>query len=74
MMCPDDGVRLLWRDYFQLQAVKQGDRIFLPHGPKGPGGGARDWPGTQESFERWCAGTTGWPLVAANMRELKVRR
>ena len=59
------------RDYFQFQAVKQGNKIFLAHGPKGPVG-ARSWPGTVASFERWCAGTTGWPLVDANMRELKV--
>ena len=60
------------RDYYQFQAVKQGNKIFLVHGPKGPAG-TRDWPGTTESFRRWCTGTTGWPLVDANMRELKVR-
>ena len=28
------------------------------------------WPGTAADLARWKSGTTGWPLVDANMREL----
>lgn len=29
-----------------------------------------EWPGTEEAFQRWCAGQTGFPVVDAAMREL----
>jgi deoxyribodipyrimidine photo-lyase len=29
------------------------------------------WSNDAEAFQRWKDGTTGWPLVDANMRELK---
>ena len=63
---------LLWRDFFQFQAVKQGNHIFLVEGPLGrtDRNYSREWPGSKSALERWKNGTTGWPLVDANMREL----
>jgi deoxyribodipyrimidine photo-lyase len=29
------------------------------------------WRNNEEEFERWCNGTTGYPIVDAGMRELK---
>lgn len=29
------------------------------------------WSNDEEAFRRWKEGTTGWPLVDANMRELR---
>ena len=28
------------------------------------------WPGTEEAFQRWATGTTGFPIVDAGMRQL----
>eukprot|EP00877_Chromochloris_zofingiensis_P000317 jgi/Chrzof1/10286/Cz04g35200.t1 len=61
---------LIWRDYFRFYALKHGNRIFYPHGPAGA---ARTWlggPEAEQLFNRWKAGSTGMPLVDANMREL----
>lgn len=59
---------LLWRDYFAWTAERHGNDLF------GPGGLQRtpypwrvDWP----AFDRWRNGQTGFPLIDANMRELK---
>ncbi len=59
---------LIWRDYFKYYALAQGDAIFKLHGPMGK---SRPWKVDQAMFERWRDGQTGWPLVDANMRELK---
>lgn len=58
---------LLWRDYFRFIARKHGRAIFLKGGIQG-----RRWAGSfaAETFQRWKDGTTGWPMVDANMREL----
>ena len=63
---------LMWRDFFTFQAVRQGNNIFKIHGPIGANDKfyQRDWPGSKDVLERWKNGTTGWPLVDANMREL----
>ena len=63
---------LLWRDFFQFQAVKQGNHIFMEAGPLGRTDPhySREWPGDAKALDRWKTGTTGWPLVDANMREL----
>ena len=58
---------LLWRDFFQFQFVKHGSDFF---GPTGIRDVQRDWRGSGERFERWCAGKTGVPFVDAAMREL----
>jgi deoxyribodipyrimidine photo-lyase len=58
---------LIWRDFYQSilyhfpqsahQAIKPAyDRI--------------EWERNEEHFARWCAGTTGYPMVDAGMREL----
>ena len=60
---------LLWRDYFRFICEKHGDRVFHLSGLQG----ARfPWKTNWEWFERWQTGTTGYPLVDANMRELAV--
>jgi deoxyribodipyrimidine photo-lyase len=58
---------LLWRDYFRFICAKHGNKIFQPAGLQGI---AIPWSDDRELFERWRSGTTGYPLVDANMREL----
>jgi len=60
---------LLWRDWFSLQACKQGTKLFAPGGPR-DGWCKRTWAGSTADFWDWAEGRTGWPLVDANMREL----
>lgn len=59
---------LLWRDYFAFIARKHGAAIFKQAGLRG-----RNFPWKQdwETFDHWRNGTTGVPLIDANMRELK---
>ncbi len=59
---------LIWRDYFKFYALSQGNGIFRPSGPIGK---RRAWKNDPALFQRWKDGLTGWPLVDANMRELK---
>lgn len=65
-------VELLWRDYFRVVAAASGNRLFAA-------GGLQSLPfpwrwltdrGVRADFDRWAAGTTGYPLVDAAMREL----
>ena len=58
---------LLWREYFQWIARKHGRDLFLQGGlqPAKPKKNFRN-----KHFEMWKNGTTGDPLVDANMREL----
>ncbi|MGK7889079.1 MAG: DASH family cryptochrome, partial [Leptolyngbyaceae cyanobacterium] len=58
---------LLWRDYFRFICQKHGDRVFHLSGIQGI---RFPWKTDWEQFERWQSGTTGYPLVDANMREL----
>jgi len=58
---------LIWRDFFSYVTWKEGDAMFHPGGPAHKDKPWRDHP---PSFERWANGTTGIPLVDANMREL----
>ncbi len=58
---------LLWRDYFRFIAHKHGDRLFYRSGLRGL---SLPWTIDQEKFDCWSNGTTGYPLVDANMREL----
>ena len=58
---------LLWRDYFQLIALKHGARLFAASGLQGID---LPWRHDEAAFELWCRGRTGIPLVDANMREL----
>ena len=59
---------LIWRDYFKFYAMSQGNGIFKASGPIGK---KRAWKNDRALFQRWKDGMTGWPLVDANMRELK---
>ncbi len=59
---------LLWRDFFRLMGKKHGNRIFQKGGIQ-----QRKRPeliDDMELFEKWASGTTGVPLVDANMHEL----
>jgi deoxyribodipyrimidine photo-lyase len=59
---------LLWRDYFRFASVKHGNKIFFRSGMS-------DFPlhfkGDKKRFQLWAEGQTGYPIVDANMRELK---
>jgi deoxyribodipyrimidine photo-lyase len=62
---------LIWRDYFKFFALKHGDAIFHLDGTAGrSGSGSSSWSTSTDLLTRWKEGTTGWPLVDANMREL----
>jgi deoxyribodipyrimidine photo-lyase len=79
----DVATPLKVRDFFQFLCLKSGPKIFQLDGllqPKkskladgsagGNGGPAPVWGTNPEYVKRWKAGTTGWPLVDANMREM----
>lgn len=59
---------LLWRDYFHFICAKHGDKVFRLEGLRGV---ALPWEQDRERFEQWANGQTGFPLIDANMRELK---
>jgi hypothetical protein len=61
-------LELTCRDWFRFYAAKQGPRIFLKGGPAGLS--QLRWSSDPELWQRWSTGTTGMPLVDANMREL----
>jgi deoxyribodipyrimidine photo-lyase len=52
----------------RFYAAKQGARIFHKGGPAGLS--QLPWSSDPELWQRWSTGTTGMPLVDANMREL----
>ncbi|MBM3918742.1 MAG: deoxyribodipyrimidine photo-lyase [Sphingomonadales bacterium] len=58
---------LIWRDFYQMilaQFPKVAESAFKPAYDK------IAWRDAPADFERWCAGTTGYPLVDAGMRQL----
>jgi deoxyribodipyrimidine photo-lyase len=59
---------LLWRDFCKFFACKHGDSIFFPSGTVGR---HKKWSTYAPNFEAWKEGRTGYPLVDANMREMK---
>ncbi len=59
---------LLWRDYFRFICAKHGNKVFKVEGLQGI---PLPWKQDEKRFELWCEGMTGFPLVDANMRELK---
>ena len=59
---------LLWRDYFAFIAAKHGTRLFRRSGLRGI---EVPWKQDHARFDLWCRGETGFPLVDANMRELR---
>lgn len=59
---------LYWRDFFTSIA------FFFPHIFKGafhPEFDTLKWSYDPQAFQRWCEGTTGFPIVDAGMREMK---
>ncbi|MFY0651101.1 MAG: deoxyribodipyrimidine photo-lyase [Cyclobacteriaceae bacterium] len=58
---------LIWREFFMM---------ILFHFPKVVGSSFKakydniNWLNNKEHFERWCEGTTGYPMVDAGMRQL----
>ncbi|KAG7670913.1 hypothetical protein Ndes2437A_g04546 [Nannochloris sp. 'desiccata'] len=60
---------LIWRDYFKFFALKHGNKIFHLDGTAGKSS-SNYWSTSVDLLNRWKEGTTGWPLVDANMREL----
>jgi deoxyribodipyrimidine photo-lyase len=74
--CRSDEVRdsiqtwrqeLAWREFYQhaLFAFPQ-----LVDGPFRPQWRNFSWEGTDQHFQAWCAGQTGYPIVDAAMRQL----
>lgn len=60
---------LLWRDYFRFLSIKYGNSIFQIGGPKNKT--VPKWSQDKQLFESWKQGKTGYPLIDANMKELK---
>ena len=59
---------LIWRDFYHMilwnfPQVGKG-RAFKPEYEM------IEWRNNEQEFERWCTGTTGYPIVDAGMREL----
>lgn len=58
---------LYWRDFFTSIA------FFFPHVFKGAFHSKFDklkWSNNEKDYQRWCNGSTGFPIVDAGMREL----
>lgn len=58
---------LYWRDFFTSIA------FFFPHVFKGafhPKFNKLRWASNKKAYKRWCAGSTGFPIVDAGMREM----
>lgn len=67
---------LLWRDFFKFFAKKHGNSIFFLDGTLGRAAhgthpNSRKWGLDKRHLQAWKDGMTGYPLVDANMRELK---
>lgn len=61
---------LIWRDFYKFFAMKHGDRLFKSGGTAA-GGKFVKWRADDAALSAWKNGTTGFPMVDANMRELK---
>lgn len=59
---------LLWREFFQLYAVKNGSKVFSFKGLKSQGPLTSFYP---ERFKKWVTGNTPYPIVNACMNELR---
>ena len=58
---------LIWREFYAMilgHAPQVVDRAFKPQYDRIP------WRNNETEFAAWCAGTTGYPIVDAGMREL----
>ena len=58
---------LIWRDFFRFFCEKHGDKVFYPGGTIGR---RPNWSNDMGALKRWKEGTTGVPLIDANMREM----
>ncbi|MBS1723299.1 MAG: deoxyribodipyrimidine photo-lyase [Armatimonadetes bacterium] len=56
---------LIWREFFHMVLSQM---PWVVNEPFQPAYHDVDWPGSQEHFERWREGQTGYPLVDAAMR------
>ncbi len=59
---------LIWRDFYSMILALYPDVVDQAFNPEYDD---LEWPGTQQDFERWCEGQTGYPLVDAGMRCLR---
>jgi deoxyribodipyrimidine photo-lyase len=59
---------LLWREYFQWYAEKYGEQMIAFSGIKDRFPNTSFYP---ERFQKWCQGTTPYPIVNACMKQLK---
>lgn len=59
---------LLWRDFFQWNALEQGVNLFRLHGSRTK---QKDWQVDRDIINNWIDGETGADFVDAFMRELK---
>lgn len=59
--------QLAWRDWY---AHLLWEHPRLTRHPMRPAYEALQWQNDNEEFEAWCAGTTGYPIVDAGMRQL----
>ena len=60
---------LVWREFFQQILVHFPRVVFENFKPQYNG---VQWRNNKEEFQRWCEGTTGYPMVDAGMRQLNV--
>jgi deoxyribodipyrimidine photo-lyase len=58
---------LIWREFF-MQILYHFPKV-VQHNFKSAYDGI-EWRNNQADFQRWCSGTTGYPIVDAGMREL----
>ena len=58
---------LIWRDFYQVQALKYPRAMFWPGGKRGK---SLEWRKDVGAFARWAQGRTGIPFLDAHMREL----
>lgn len=59
---------LMWREFFQLYALRYGSQLFQFRGTNGRKPLTSFYP---QRFKAWCEGETQWPLVNACMKQLK---
>jgi deoxyribodipyrimidine photo-lyase len=58
---------LIWREFFMMILFHFPQVVHRPFHLEYE---QMEWLNQEEAFERWCAGTTGYPIVDAGMREL----
>ena len=58
---------VVWRDFFEYTALREGNKIFLEGGFKQR---EVNWSYEEALFERWQWGKTGIPFVDAHMRQM----